>query len=115
MGEIIRRLIRWIIFIIIVVLLILLIIKLVKKNDTSKKTKEVINSGVKTIKKNTDKLTPTKKTEEKTSVNEEIVPTTSTLEVTAPDTGSDSYLYILGIAIVGSGICFIYRNREICN
>lgn len=123
MGEIIRKLLRWIIFIIIVVLLILLIIKLANKNGTAKKTKKVVDTGVQTIKKNTKDLkvtTKNKKTTKKTTTtetnttreeNNSVV--TSTLEVDTPDTGTTSYLYILGVAILGSGTYYIYRNRKV--
>jgi len=121
MGEFIRKLIRWIIFIILVVLLILLIIKLANKNGTAKKTKKVLDKGVTEIKKSTkDVITikekdtnkkDTTKKEETTKEDNNVV--TSTLEVNTPDTGSASYLYILGIAIMGTGTYYIFRNREL--
>ena len=120
MGDIIRKLIRWIIFIILVVLLILLIVKLANKNGTAKKTKKVLDKGVTEIKKGTKKATTkdkdttkkeeVKKEETKKEDNNTI---TSTIEVNAPDTGSNSYLYILGIAILGTGTYYIYRNKEL--
>lgn len=119
MGEIIRKLLRWIIFIIIVVLLILLIIKLANKNGTAKKTKKVVDTGVQTIKKNTKDLkvtTKSKKTKKEETTNNTTVENnivTSTLEVNTPDTGTTSYLYILGVAILGSGTYYIYRNRKV--
>ena len=121
MGEFIRRLLRWIIFIIVVVLLILLIVKLANKNGTAKKTKKVINSGVETIKKEKDKFSNKKNNNTKTETKEEtntnnnndnnIV--TSTLEVNTPDTGTSSYLYILGIVVLSGGTYYIYKNREL--
>lgn len=121
MGEIIRKLIRWIIFIIIVVLLILLIIKLANKNNTAKKTKKVVDTGITEIEKTTKDLTTTKKnkktTKKETTKKEETVNSndnivTSTIEVNTPDTGSNSYLYILGIAIMSSGTYYIFKNRK---
>ena len=41
--------------------------------------------------------------------------TTTTLEVEAPDTSSNCYLYILGIMVLSSGTYYIYRNRELNN
>ncbi len=122
MGEIIRKLLRWIIFIIIVVLLILLIIKLANKTGTAKKTKKVVDTSVQTIKKNTKDLKVTTKkkkkttkttTETNTTTEENNSIVTSTLEVDTPDTGTTSYLYILGVAILGSGTYYIYRNRKV--
>ncbi len=121
MGEIIRKLLRWIIFIIIVVLLILLIIKLANKNGTGKKTKKIVDTSVQTIKKNTKdlKVTTKKKNkannsiEENTTTEENNSIVTSTLEVNTPDTSTTSYLYILGVAILGSGTYYIYRNRKV--
>lgn len=128
MGEFIRKLLRWIIFIVLVVLLILVIIKLANKNGTAKKTKKVVDNGVEAIKKetkelkltnkkkNTKKTTETTKTEttkEETKKEESVV--TSTLEVEAPDTSSDSYLYIIGIVILGGGTYYIYKNRNLNN
>ncbi len=115
MGELIRRIIRWILFVILVVLLILLIVKLINNSGTGKKTKKVLDKGVQEIKKGTKKVVSSKdkdttKKEEKEKDKEEnnII---STIEVTTPDTASFSYLYILGIAILSSGTLYIYKNR----
>lgn len=127
MGEFIRKLIRWIIFIILVVLLILLIIKLVNNNGIKKKTTKVMDTSVET-KKNITKSTKksTKKNKTTTEKNKTIKKTikttkkedsttTATLEVEAPDTSSDSYLYILGIMALSSGTYYIYKNRRLNN
>lgn len=118
MGELIRRLIRWIIFIIIIVLLILLIVKLANKNNTASKTKKVLDSGVQTIKKETKKIKKdsskqTTQEETKETPKEEVV--TSTLIVDAPDTGSSMEVtgIILGIIVVSSGIYYIIKNRNL--
>ena len=112
MGELIRKLLRWIIFIVIVVLLILLIVKLANKNKTATKTKKIMDSGVETIKKGTKKIK--KETEDENM--QEITNTdsvTSTLVVDAPDTGSSAHGILLGIIVVGSGIYYIYRNKKL--
>lgn len=138
MGELIRRLLRWIIFIIIVVLLILLIVKLANKNGTAKKTEKVLQSGVKTIKKDTkefvgdtnknntkknnNKTTNTTKNNNTTTNNTNSNNTTtnnngtSTQVIDAPDTATSNYLsIILGTIVLSGGAYYIYLNRNVTN
>ena len=138
MGELIRRLLRWIIFIIIVVLLILLIVKLANKNGTAKKTEKVLQSGVKTIKKDTKEFVDTTKNSNKknknkttnttknntttnnTNTNNTTTTTNNNVQTTqvidAPDTATSNYLsIILGTIVLSGGAYYIYLNRNVTN
>ena len=91
-----------------------------KTVDTSVET--IKNSTKSTTKKSTKKTTTTKETTKKNTTTttkkeekKEEATTTSTLEVEAPDTSSNGYLYILGIMVLSSGTYYIYRNRELNN
>ena len=133
MLELIKRLLRWIIFAIIVILLILLLVKLFNKKDNVKKN---LDSGVKVIKKTTDDvvdktketLTYDKKEEEKKEENETTTsidrnanervdtnnPTPSNqTTVNAPDTASSADLMILlGTVLLGSNTYYLYKKRN---
>ena len=129
MLELIKRLLRWIIFAIIVILLILLLVKLFNKKDNVKKN---LDSGVKVIKKATDDvvdktketLTYDKKEETKdetTSIdrnaNERVDSNTTTTNnqttVNAPDTASSADLMILlGTVLLGSNTYYLYKKRN---
>ena len=129
MLELIKRLLRWIIFAIIVILLILLLVKLFNKKDNVKKN---LDSGVKVIKKTTDDvvdktketLTYDKKEETKdetTSIdrnaNERVDSNTTTTSnqttVNAPDTASSADLMILlGTVLLGSNTYYLYKKRN---
>jgi cytoskeletal protein RodZ len=119
MLELIRRLIKWIILVIIFIILIILIIGLVKKSNTTKNTKVYKPVVQNTI--NNDEYYSTKNNNSNTNTNNsnnnsnEIEVTENNNQAELPDTASprDLLLVVIGTAILGSGVFYIYKNRNI--
>ena len=134
MFELLKRLIRWILFAIVVFLLIFLIIKLVNRNKTSVNelkngTKVVDTVKIKDSNSTTNNSTKTNDSsrtvtidnnanENKDNTKKETTTTqqttTTTTVVNTPDTATKDDLFIIfGIAVIGSGIFYVYKNRNL--
>ena len=102
--ELIKGLIKWIILAIIFIVLIVLVIKLANRSEVKNKVKEptvnIVNSAKEEIK------------EDVNDINE--VALQNDLTVDSPDTASSSIKEtIIGLTILGFGIHYIYKRRNL--
>ena len=109
MVELIRKIIKWIIFFLIVILIIHLLIKISNRSKV-KNVNKPLSTGIKEIKKRTRKdYEPSNSTSTENNKN-----TTNESEtVSTPDTATSSSLYILGLIIFGGTTYYIIRNKKV--
>lgn len=109
MLDFLRSILKWIILGIIILLLLIFIVKMANKNDNKKNINNNYDSGIHTIKSNTNELTEEIIKTEETPKEE----TETTIVVDAPDTASHPGIYMsLGMILLGTGITYIYKHSK---
>lgn len=103
MSDLVRTIIKWVLFIAIVILVIFIIVKVANKADSTET--ESTNPGVRVVDE-----TSRYNTDEDTNTTDE----STTMVVNSPDTATrGDFINILGILITASGFYYVYKNKKV--